>query len=206
VASPQPRTPGQDDLSRFGGGTGGNTFFTTDVAAFGGGHAAEAFTPPVGRAQQGGTSFGSPQPPSSQPSSFGAPSRNPDDSFNPPTDGLSQEERRWQHVQGRPTSSTAAGAATSTFSSQPPALSGQPRAADLFAGTNAPTTPVAKLLLLVSMLHKGGRLSDSEKSQLKNLIINGDKALICALEVFEVEKDLEELGDTLRRIAKINNA
>jgi hypothetical protein len=36
-------------------------------------------------------------------------------------------------------------------------------------------------------------------------VINGDKAVICALEVFEVEQDFDELTDTLHRIVKISS-
>lgn len=73
---------------------------------------------------------------------------------------------------------------------------------DAFKAVEPPKSPVAKLLLLISMLHKGGRISDVQKDQIKDLVINGDKSVICALEVFEVERDFDELTDTLQRILK----
>jgi len=73
----------------------------------------------------------------------------------------------------------------------------------IFNNTEPPKSPVAKLLLLVSMLYKGGKINDNEKNRIKDLVINGDKAVICALEVFEVEKDFDELADTFRRLSSL---
>tara|TARA_R110002050_G_scaffold263380_1_gene403948 strand:+ start:197 stop:436 length:240 start_codon:yes stop_codon:yes gene_type:complete len=70
----------------------------------------------------------------------------------------------------------------------------------------APKTPLAKLLLLVSMLHKGGKISATERNALKSLIVANDENLLCALEVFELEKDFDELADTFRHIVSIAGA
>eukprot|EP00008_Paramoeba_atlantica_P010744 CAMPEP_0201480894 /NCGR_PEP_ID=MMETSP0151_2-20130828/5266_1 /ASSEMBLY_ACC=CAM_ASM_000257 /TAXON_ID=200890 /ORGANISM="Paramoeba atlantica, Strain 621/1 / CCAP 1560/9" /LENGTH=1568 /DNA_ID=CAMNT_0047862883 /DNA_START=283 /DNA_END=4989 /DNA_ORIENTATION=+ len=66
---------------------------------------------------------------------------------------------------------------------------------------SAPKTPFAKLLLVISLLTKGGLLSSSERDVLKNLVISNDENLVCALEVFEIQRDFDELADTLKEVA-----
>ena len=67
----------------------------------------------------------------------------------------------------------------------------------------APKTPCAKLLLLISLLSKGGLLTGNEKDVLKDLVIAENENLLCALEVFEIQKDFEEMADTLKEIAEL---
>mmetsp|Transcript_7205 Transcript_7205/g.22090 ORF Transcript_7205/g.22090 Transcript_7205/m.22090 type:complete len:106 (-) Transcript_7205:235-552(-) len=76
-----------------------------------------------------------------------------------------------------------------------------PTTAPSLPSSDAPTSTYAKLLLLVSMLVKGGKLTQKQRDALKDRIIKGDANLTCALEVFEIEKDFDELADTFRRIA-----
>jgi hypothetical protein len=61
---------------------------------------------------------------------------------------------------------------------------------------------MAKLLLLVSMLFKAQRITPQEKSALKDLVIRDHESLATALEVFETEKDFDELEDTFRRVCQ----
>jgi hypothetical protein len=67
----------------------------------------------------------------------------------------------------------------------------------------APKTSGAKLLLLLSLLAKGGKISPADRGTLKDKAIRGDENLLCALEVFEIDKDFDELADTLNIIAKL---
>eukprot|EP01130_Rhizamoeba_saxonica_P010233 TRINITY_DN418_c1_g1_i3.p1 TRINITY_DN418_c1_g1~~TRINITY_DN418_c1_g1_i3.p1 ORF type:complete len:752 (-),score=143.16 TRINITY_DN418_c1_g1_i3:80-2311(-) len=60
----------------------------------------------------------------------------------------------------------------------------------------------SKLLLLVSLCSKKGDITDSEKSKLKDLILERNELVHSALEVFEIDHDYYELTDTLRRVAK----
>jgi len=68
----------------------------------------------------------------------------------------------------------------------------------------APKTPYAKLLLLVSMLFKGGKVTAHERTALKNLIISNDENVLCALEVFEMERDWDDLADSFRQITQLS--
>ena len=65
-----------------------------------------------------------------------------------------------------------------------------------------PRSDVSKLLLLVRQLHLDGLLSDHEKTAIKHLIIQRNSNVISALEVFEIERDMEELADSLKLICK----
>jgi hypothetical protein len=62
--------------------------------------------------------------------------------------------------------------------------------------------PTTKLLLLVSLCYKQGSLSQDEKNTVKDLIIARNEAIYAALEVFEVDQDIEELVDTFKRVVK----
>jgi len=62
--------------------------------------------------------------------------------------------------------------------------------------------PTTKLLLLVSLCYKQGSITSDEKSTLKDLIIDRNEAIFGALEVFEVDQDLEELVDTFKHLIK----
>jgi len=64
-------------------------------------------------------------------------------------------------------------------------------------GTVRPQSPVAKLLLLVSMLFKGNKLTEQHRATLKQLIFQNNPSILCALEVFEIDQDFDELADTL---------
>jgi hypothetical protein len=65
---------------------------------------------------------------------------------------------------------------------------------------------VAKSLLLVSLLEKNGRLDSEEKSRLKELALREDKLFIAAMQVFEINADLEDAADTLRKILRMRYA
>ena len=71
-----------------------------------------------------------------------------------------------------------------------------------FTETVQPESDTAKLLLLVSKLCRDNLLTSDEKSQIKNLILRRNAAIISALEVFEIEKDFHELADSLKRICR----
>lgn len=65
--------------------------------------------------------------------------------------------------------------------------------------------PTTKLLLLVSLCYKQGSLTQDEKNTLKDLIIARNEAVYAALEVFEVDQDIEELVDTFKRVIKVQS-
>ena len=65
-----------------------------------------------------------------------------------------------------------------------------------------PHSDVSKLLLLVSKLFRDNLITENEKSELKKLIIRRNSNIMSALEVFEVERDFQELADSLKRILK----
>eukprot|EP01127_Copromyxa_protea_P013859 TRINITY_DN376_c0_g1_i1.p1 TRINITY_DN376_c0_g1~~TRINITY_DN376_c0_g1_i1.p1 ORF type:complete len:888 (+),score=171.53 TRINITY_DN376_c0_g1_i1:42-2666(+) len=65
-----------------------------------------------------------------------------------------------------------------------------------------PATSTTKLLLLIALLSKKGLISTEEKGKLKDLTLAKDELINSALEVFEIDQDLNELADTLRRICK----
>eukprot|EP01124_Arcella_intermedia_P019949 TRINITY_DN2731_c2_g1_i1.p1 TRINITY_DN2731_c2_g1~~TRINITY_DN2731_c2_g1_i1.p1 ORF type:complete len:192 (-),score=58.48 TRINITY_DN2731_c2_g1_i1:52-627(-) len=69
---------------------------------------------------------------------------------------------------------------------------------------SAPTqSPITKLLLLLSLTFKQGKISTADKDTLKPLILQSNQLILSALEVFEIDQDLEEFIDTLKRICKI---
>jgi len=59
-----------------------------------------------------------------------------------------------------------------------------------------------RLLLLISLLYKQGKIIDEEKSRLKDLTLEKNDMLYSALEVLEIDQDIEEFTDTCRRIVK----
>jgi len=61
----------------------------------------------------------------------------------------------------------------------------------------------SKLLLLIALFHKQGRLSAEEKGKLKDRVLRQDSLVHAALDVFEIDQDLDELSDTLRRITAL---
>jgi hypothetical protein len=63
--------------------------------------------------------------------------------------------------------------------------------------------PSTKLLLLVALLFKQNRLSQDERGKLKDLIIVRNDMVFAALEVFELDQDLDELVDTLKRVCRL---
>ena len=63
-----------------------------------------------------------------------------------------------------------------------------------------PQSHSAKLLLLLARLSRDGKISNAQKSKLKDLVIARNAAVISALEVFEFDSDVTELVDTLQRI------
>lgn len=46
-------------------------------------------------------------------------------------------------------------------------------------------------------------ISEDEKSRLKDLILSDDEKVVAALECYELDEDIEELLDTLYRVAKV---
>lgn len=46
-------------------------------------------------------------------------------------------------------------------------------------------------------------ISADEKSRLKDLILSDDKRVIAAIECYELDQDIEEMLDTLYRVAKL---
>jgi len=76
-----------------------------------------------------------------------------------------------------------------------PGLSSAPQ------GTQSSTT---KLLLLIALTFKQGRISNEEKGRLKDLTLRKDGLVLAALEVFEIDQDLEEFVDTVKRICKLD--
>ena len=59
---------------------------------------------------------------------------------------------------------------------------------------------ISKGLLLVSILTKGGKLSHSQKGELKDIILAGSTKVTHAIECFELDNDVNELLDTLKVI------
>jgi len=70
----------------------------------------------------------------------------------------------------------------------------------LAPATGGFTSPTAKLLLLLALFHKQGKLSAADKGALKDRVLRQDALVTAALEVFEIDQDLDELLDTLRRL------
>lgn len=46
-------------------------------------------------------------------------------------------------------------------------------------------------------------ISADEKTRLKDLILSDDKRVIAAIECYELDQDIEEMLDTLYRVAKL---
>jgi len=64
------------------------------------------------------------------------------------------------------------------------------------------TTVTTKLLLLVALVFKKSLITSEEKGKLKDLVLSNNQLVFSALEVFEIDQDLDELTDTFRRICK----
>ena len=65
-----------------------------------------------------------------------------------------------------------------------------------------PKSDTSKLLLLISKMAREGLITNDEKATIKDLTLQRNSAVISALEVFEIDHDLEELADSLQRICK----
>jgi hypothetical protein len=65
------------------------------------------------------------------------------------------------------------------------------------------STSISKMLVLISMLFKGQKISAQEKSALKVLALKEDPLIISALQAYEVDNDLFELAETLHEIVKM---
>jgi hypothetical protein len=63
--------------------------------------------------------------------------------------------------------------------------------------------PTTKILLLLALLYKQGRLTADERGKLKDMVITRHEAVFAGLEVFELDQDLDELVDTLKRICRL---
>jgi len=55
------------------------------------------------------------------------------------------------------------------------------------------------------LIFKQGRISNEEKGKLKDLTLRKDGLVEAALEVFEIDQDLEEFVDTVKRICKLGS-
>jgi len=74
----------------------------------------------------------------------------------------------------------------------------------VFSLGRAPQSRMAKLLLLVSNLHKSQHITLSEKASLKDLIIQDDPAMARALDDFEATPTtLDALAQRLREISRL---
>jgi hypothetical protein len=85
-------------------------------------------------------------------------------------------------------------------------INGPSSSLDHPAGQQDEAPPTTKLLLLVSLTFKQGSITSDEKATLKDLIIERNEAVFGALEVFEIDQDLEELVDTFKRAVKKHNS
>ena len=63
----------------------------------------------------------------------------------------------------------------------------------------------SRLLLLISLLFQAKKLNEQEKNRLKNLTLQKDERMIAALQTYEVDKNLDELTDTLKRICSVSS-
>eukprot|EP01105_Mastigella_eilhardi_P009638 TRINITY_DN226_c0_g1_i1.p1 TRINITY_DN226_c0_g1~~TRINITY_DN226_c0_g1_i1.p1 ORF type:complete len:785 (-),score=192.29 TRINITY_DN226_c0_g1_i1:110-2389(-) len=76
-------------------------------------------------------------------------------------------------------------------------------APELRAALGKLTDKVSRLLFLVAHLAKLNMLTAEEKGKLKDLLLNNRASMMCmALEVFEVDQDLDDFTDTLKVIAR----
>jgi len=65
------------------------------------------------------------------------------------------------------------------------------------------SSPTSRALLLLALFAKQGKLSSAEKGALKERVLRSDVLVNAAMEVFEIDQDLDELCDTLKRIAAL---
>jgi len=72
-----------------------------------------------------------------------------------------------------------------------------------FGSQIQPHSDVSKLLLLINHLAKDNLITPDEKSKLKNLVIRRDPTIVSVLEVFEIERDFNELADSFKRILQL---
>eukprot|EP01088_Endostelium_zonatum_P003790 TRINITY_DN14977_c0_g1_i1.p1 TRINITY_DN14977_c0_g1~~TRINITY_DN14977_c0_g1_i1.p1 ORF type:complete len:664 (-),score=174.41 TRINITY_DN14977_c0_g1_i1:7-1998(-) len=59
---------------------------------------------------------------------------------------------------------------------------------------------VARALLLITVLHQVGRLTDKERDALKAALLRSEDIISAAVTVFMMDRDVEELVDTFKRI------
>eukprot|EP00008_Paramoeba_atlantica_P011906 CAMPEP_0201501246 /NCGR_PEP_ID=MMETSP0151_2-20130828/83485_1 /ASSEMBLY_ACC=CAM_ASM_000257 /TAXON_ID=200890 /ORGANISM="Paramoeba atlantica, Strain 621/1 / CCAP 1560/9" /LENGTH=676 /DNA_ID=CAMNT_0047894737 /DNA_START=43 /DNA_END=2073 /DNA_ORIENTATION=- len=67
----------------------------------------------------------------------------------------------------------------------------------------APKETDAKILILLSLLFNKSLIDGSVRSKLKDKAVTGDPNLVCAVEVFEIDYDFDELADTFVQIASL---
>eukprot|EP01121_Diplochlamys_sp_Union-15-3_P004173 TRINITY_DN1416_c0_g1_i7.p1 TRINITY_DN1416_c0_g1~~TRINITY_DN1416_c0_g1_i7.p1 ORF type:complete len:801 (+),score=218.27 TRINITY_DN1416_c0_g1_i7:736-3138(+) len=67
-----------------------------------------------------------------------------------------------------------------------------------------PARPTTRMLLLVALCFKEGAISAEEKGKLKDMIFSGNEYVYSAVEVFDIDQDLDELVDTFKRICKFS--
>jgi len=60
----------------------------------------------------------------------------------------------------------------------------------------------ARALYLISRCFKEGHISENDRRKLKELFIKGSEIITAAVEVYDIDRDLNELFDTLKRVAQ----
>jgi len=58
-------------------------------------------------------------------------------------------------------------------------------------------------LKATALLFQAGKITDGMRSSLKDLVLDNDRRVFAAVELYEVDDDEDEMMDTLFRIAKI---
>ncbi|KAH3732670.1 ankyrin repeat protein [Pelomyxa schiedti] len=188
----QPATSGFGTTSPFGSPS---AFGTQASSPFG---AQPSPSSPFGT-QPGTSLFGPPQPPqqaqqkitsffpqpstTSQPNPFGAPSQLP-----------TQKQPQPRFKQTTPLQTIPTSAQSSAVAPLP---------GNMAASLSQLTDKVSKLLYLVAQCSRSNLITADVKSTLKDMIINNNTFnMCCALEVFELDHDINELADTLKLVAQ----
>lgn len=68
----------------------------------------------------------------------------------------------------------------------------------------SPRARYALALKATSRIAADNLISAEEKSRLKDLILSDDEKIVAALECYEMDQDIEEMLDTLYRVAKVS--
>lgn len=197
-----------DDSSGFFGPQPGS-FGSTGVGGFGfetptKQHTFDAggITPPQSPSLLAFSTFGHPEPittPAVPSFALPQPATQPSQpTLSPPSFG---QPAFSQPVSSSPLFSQPPAAALPSFAGQ-----AQPTVIRVAGPLPTPATSTTKLLLLIALLSKKGLISGDEKGVLKDLTLSKNELVLSALEVFEIDQDLNELADTLRRVCKHHTA